>query len=116
MVKCDQIFQEVAKSNHIPDPTNCINVACSISAELPKIKEAVKENIANEYNEYYNSKINDLTMQGDFLQLLNEEEEDVTWKSIIYGVPRGVLSFACRAATNSLATPDNLLRLSLIHI
>ena len=41
---------------------------------------------------------------------MNEEEEDITWKSIIYAVPRGVLSFACRAATNSLATPDNLLR------
>ena len=27
MVKCDQIFQEVAKSNHIPDPTNCIHVS-----------------------------------------------------------------------------------------
>jgi hypothetical protein len=49
-------------------------------------------------------------MQGDLVKLLNEEEEDVTWKSIIHSVPRGVMSFACRAATNSLATNDNLKR------
>ena len=32
IVKCDEIFQEVAETNHIPDPTNCVNVACSTSA------------------------------------------------------------------------------------
>jgi hypothetical protein len=31
-------------------------------------------------------------------------------KSYIYAVPRGVMSFAMRASTNSLATPDNLAR------
>ena len=49
-------------------------------------------------------------MQGDFIELLNKEDEDITWKSIIYGVPKGAMSFACRAATNSLATNDNLVR------
>ena len=34
----------------------------------------------------------------------------MTWKSYIFAVPRGVMSFAMRASTNSLATPDNLAR------
>ena len=38
------------------------------------------------------------------------EKIDATWKSYIYSVPRGVMSFAMRASTNSLATPDNLAR------
>ena len=49
-------------------------------------------------------------MQGDFTKLLMEEKENVTWKSIINNVPRGVLSFALNSATNTLATPDNLRR------
>ena len=44
------------------------------------------------------------------LFILAEEEKDVAWKSIIYQVPRGVMAFSLRAATNSLATPDNLAR------
>ena len=108
--KCDEIFQEISESNHIPNETNCVNVACSLSAELPKIKEAVKKTIANEYADYYDSKVNELMMQGDFLKMLSQEEEDITWKSLIFSVPRGVLSFGIRAATNSLATNDNLVR------
>ena len=41
---------------------------------------------------------------------MQQEKIDTTWKSYIYSVPRGVMSFAMRAATNSLATPDNLAR------
>ena len=49
-------------------------------------------------------------MQGDFAKLLTEEKENVTWKSIIHNVPRGVLSFALNSTTNTLTTPDNLRR------
>ena len=49
-------------------------------------------------------------MQGDFVKLLIEEESSVTWQSIIRQVPRNIMSFAVRSATNTLATPDNLKR------
>ena len=49
-------------------------------------------------------------MQGDFVKLLESEQSNVTWKSIIYGVPKGVMAFAMRSSTNTLATPDNLRR------
>ena len=51
-----------------------------------------------------------LTFQGEFLKLLQEEEQNITWKSYIYAVPRRVMVFAIVASTNSLATPDNLAR------
>lgn len=62
------------------------------------------------YLEKWNSRIKDLLIQGDFLKLLESEQSNVSWKSIIYGVPKGVMQFAMRSATNCLATPDNLKR------
>ena len=44
------------------------------------------------------------------LSLLAQEEEDIGWKASIYRVPRGVMAWAVRAGTNTLATPDNLAR------
>ena len=58
----------------------------------------------------WNAKAQDLVMQGDFIGLLASEKSNVTWKSIIYGVPKGVMEFALRSSTNILATPDNLKR------
>ena len=49
-------------------------------------------------------------MQGEFTKLLIEEKENVTWQSVIKNVPRGIMSFALKSVTNSLATPDNLKR------
>ena len=48
--------------------------------------------------------------EGDFLNLLISEQSNVSWKSLIYGVPRGVMQFAMRSSTNTLATADNLKR------
>ena len=39
-----------------------------------------------------------------------EENENVTWQSIIKKMPRNVLAFATRISTNSLPSPDNLKR------
>ena len=55
-------------------------------------------------------KVTELTVQGTFLKLLQEEKENITWKSIIYSMPRGILSWASRAVTDSLSTPANLAR------
>jgi hypothetical protein len=49
-------------------------------------------------------------MQGDFVKLLIEEEENVSWKSIVNNIPKGVLSFALKATVNGLPSPDNLKR------
>ena len=44
------------------------------------------------------------------LTLMAEEEKDEAWKETIYQVPRGVMAWAVRASTNTLATPYNLAR------
>jgi hypothetical protein len=54
--------------------------------------------------------VNKLTLQGDFAKLLIEEKENITWKSIVNNIPKGVLSFALKSAVNGLPTPDNLKR------
>ena len=58
----------------------------------------------------WNSKIKKLTLQGNFVNLLIEEQSNVTWKSIANNIPKGVLSFALKASVNGLNTPDNLKR------
>ena len=46
------------------------------------------------------------------LSLLAQEKEDISWQAVIHRVPwaRGILAWAVRAGTNSLATHDNLVR------
>ena len=56
------------------------------------------------------SRVKDLIVQGDFLNLLISEKTNVAWKSIIYGVPNGVMELALRSSTNTLATVVNLKR------
>ena len=48
--------------------------------------------------------------QGQLLTLMAEEKADISWQSLIYRVPRGVMGWAVRACTQTFATPDNLLR------
>ena len=94
----------------IPSEDNCQDLQSSIRKNLPTNKAHLRKTLAEETLDYWNSKLQDLTVQGEFLKLLNEEKTAVTWQSIIYNIPKGVMSFAARAATNSLATPDNLKR------
>ena len=39
-----------------------------------------------------------------------EEKADMSWKFLIYRLPRGVMGWAVRACTETLTTPDNLQR------
>ena len=51
-----------------------------------------------------------MELQGALASLLAEEKVNMEWKSVIFSVPRGVMAWAAWAATNSLASPDNLVR------
>ena len=63
-----------------------------------QIKQTVKEETLNKWN----SRVKDLAMQGDFIQILSEEQDNVTWKNNAYIVPKGILTFALKACTNFL--------------
>ena len=68
------------------------------------------KSIKKETLKYWNERISKLTFQGSFIQLSIEEKENVTWKSVINNVPRGILSFAMKSNVNGLNTADNLKR------
>ena len=54
--------------------------------------------------------IEPLLVQGEFMKVVHMENTDVTWKSIIYNVPQGVMKFIVNAAIDSLPTNKNLYR------
>ena len=70
------------------------------------MKKVVKEDNQN----YWKDKIKPLLIQGNLMKLLIEQEENITWKSIIYSLPKGVMKFAINAAMDTLPTFTNLQR------
>ena len=78
--------------------------------EIPRAKKDIKKSIEAATLEMWNQKVENLTMQGDFTNLLIHEKENVTWQSVIKNVPRGIMSFALNSVTNTLPSPDNLKR------
>ena len=112
VVHCDDLLRNNIDQDRflIPCPENTFDVESSRKTEIPRAKAAMKNSIEEETLETWNQKVGKLTMQGDFAKLLIEEKENVTWQSWIRNVPRGVLSFALKSSTNTLPTPDNLVR------
>ena len=110
LVQCQTIFEKISEEIMVPTRENCHDFERTLKDQMPKLKEAAKKEVQLIYLEKWNEKVKDLIIQGDFLNLLISEQSNVSWQSIIYGVPRGVMQFAMRSATNTLATPDNLKR------
>ena len=61
-------------------------------------------------NDFWKEKVGHYIMQGDYISLLMEEGNCITWKSFLWDVPQGVLKFAINAGLNTLPTFDNLKR------
>ena len=108
--QCSEMFNQLSVTNFIPTPDNCYNFECSARSELPKLKKAACKLIQQQFTEKSVNKAKQTPFQGELLVLLTEEESDISWKSLIFSVPKGVMAWAVRACTNSLATPDNLAR------
>ena len=110
IVQCDKIFQNVSENHLVPRSDNCHNLQSSLASQTPVLKKAVRQEVEAIYLDIWTDRVKQLVSQGNFIQLLESEHSNVTWKSIIYGVPKGVMAFAMRSATNTLATLDNLKR------
>ena len=67
-------------------------------------KRVMRERIRSDTSD----RTSELAIQGDFLKLLEAEDQDITWKAVIYSVPKGIMAWASRCITDSLATPSNL--------
>ena len=73
-------------------------------------KKAMLRSVKDKTLGYWNERVKSWTFQGNFIQLLIEEKENVTCQSITNNIPKGVLSFALKSSVNGLNTPDNLKR------
>ena len=82
--------------------------AGSTRPNWPKFKQMVKDLITTDRATFWRNYIKPLVQQGNLLKLIEAENADLTWKSIIYDLPRGVLSFAVRASIDFLPTFSNL--------
>ena len=71
---------------------------------------AAKAKVSTIYKKKAQEEAGKVAFQGELLSLMAEEKTDISWQSLIYRVPRGVMAWAVRACTQTLATPDNLQR------
>ena len=109
-VQCQEILDSIQEECFIPNEHNTYNLETAIRLELPKIKTAAKNKIKEHVLNKAKEASSKLVVQGEFARTVEEENSEIDWKSVIYQVPKGVMAFACRAATNTLASPDNLAR------
>ncbi len=79
-------------------------------SQIEHVKKSIKTNISTEFEHMWHNHIKDLLVQGNFLQILSLENSHVSWKSVIYDLPRGILQFAINATIDTLATNANLKR------
>ena len=75
-----------------------------------QLKGEVQKRIQRQTDEYWADKVRTLVMQGNFLSLLIEEDTNVSWKSYLWNLPRGVVKFALNSSLDTLPSADNLRR------
>ncbi len=75
-----------------------------------QLKKFIKENINDECQDMWHNYIKTLLVQARFLDLMNIQESFITWHSLIYNLPHGILQFAINASIDTLATNANLKR------
>ena len=112
ILQCKGIFEEMKAETDcfIPTPENTNTFEATARVEKPKIMKVAKKKVCETFKRKSAEAAEQLGFQGKMLSLLAEEEQDISWKSCIHRVPRGVMAWAIRAGTNTLATPDNLAR------
>ena len=71
------------------------------------MKSKVKSTLKSDASSYWKS-LEPLIAQGDTAKLLFETECNLTWRSIMYSLPEGVLKFAINAAIDSFPSFSNL--------
>ena len=108
IVACEDIFQQLELDQHLSVLESNPSHISTIRKELPGYKKRAKKVIQDKVLEASQEQARELVHQGEFARLLEVQENNVEWQSLIYSLPRGLLGWAGRATSNSLPTPDNL--------
>ena len=74
------------------------------------VKRKIQRGVQERVYDFWKEKIGRYIMQGDYLALIIEEGDSITWKSFMWDIPQGVLKFAINAGINTLPSSDNLKR------
>ena len=74
------------------------------------LKSKIQEGVQGRVNDFWREKVGRYVMQGDYIGLIMEEGNCITWRSYLWDIPRGVLKFAINAGLNTLPSLDNLKR------
>ena len=80
------------------------------SLSRKQLKGKIQSGVQGRVDDFWRGKIGGYIMQGDYMALIMEEGNCITWKSFMWDIPQGVLKFAINAGINTLPTMDNLRR------
>ena len=105
---CQGKFEKISGGSFIPTRENCANFNATKWMAMKNIQRARKAEVASQYKQKAILKSSELELEGQIVILLKENKSNMAWQSLIFAVLRGVMAFTARAATNSLASPDNL--------
>ncbi len=75
-----------------------------------QVKKTFKKNFNDEFKDMSHHHIKTFLVRRRFLHLMNIQESFITWCSLIYNLPCGVLQFAINASIDTLVTNINLNR------
>ena len=97
------------------DAYNIAAAKCNIVGQTKhKAKDTLtkyaKKCISSNNQKTYQDRLGNLQMQGELLRLIKESESDMCWKSAIYNLPKGIMSFILNSSLNTLPVRDNLKR------
>ena len=75
---------------------------------IQTLKTKVKNSINDEMKTHWNNHLKTLVTQGNFLGTEEHFSKDINFKSIVYNLPRNILSFFSNACIDTLPTNVNL--------
>ena len=89
-------------------PFNPRQLACE-PASSP-CRKHILNIIASVDAEEHLAKLQQLSVQGRWLEWTDVMNSDLSWRRLLHGLDNSELSFSLRVITNTLPTPDNLRR------
>ena len=94
---------------------DCLSAKASVAnIHSATFKNHACHNLRSAHIEYWKSKLEPLTVQNKFLDIVTLEQACPLWKRLMYGLPEKQLSSLLRAGCDTLPTPMNLARWNII--
>ena len=107
VVASERMFNRVVASTSATQNVDSESISGKCK-RLETMKKGIKDIIKEEHLNDMNEKVHTLTMQGEIAKLLILEKQTVTWQALMHSLPKGIMAFALKMATNTLPTPYNL--------